>query len=36
MNQIQISQKLHKGHKQMTLHAIMSIQQTRQEILLHR
>ena len=36
MNQIQISQKLHKGHKQTILHAIMNIQQTRQEILLHR
>ena len=36
MNQIQISQKLHKGHKQTTLHAIMNIQQTRQEILLCR
>ena len=36
MNQIQISQKLHRGHKQTTLHAIMNIQQTRQEILLHR
>ena len=35
-NQIQISQKLHKGHKQTTLHAIMNIQQTRQEILLRR
>ena len=35
MNQIQISQKLHKGHKQTTLHAIMNIQRTRQEILLH-
>ena len=34
MNQIQISQKLHKGHKQTTLHAIMNIRQTRQEILL--
>ena len=34
MNQIQISQKLHKGYKQTTLHAIMNIQQTRQEILL--
>ena len=32
MNQIQISQKLHKGHKQTSLHAIMNIQQTRQEI----
>ena len=29
MNQIQISQKLHKGHKQTTMHAIMNIQQTR-------
>ena len=36
MNQIQISQKLHKGHKQTTLHAIMNIQQTRQQILLRR
>ena len=36
MNQIQISQKLHKGHKQTILHATMSIQQTRQEILLHQ
>ena len=35
MNQIQISQKLHKGYKQTILHAIMNIQQTRQEILLH-
>ena len=35
MNQIQISQKLHEGHKQTTLHVIMNIQQTRQEILLH-
>ena len=34
MNQIQTSQKLHKGHKQTILHAIMNIQQTRQEILL--
>ena len=33
-NQIQISQKLHKGHKQTILHAIMNIQETRQEILL--
>ena len=36
VNQIQISQKLHKGHKQTTLHAIMNIQQTKQEILLRR
>ena len=36
MNQIQISQKLHKGHKQTILHSTMSIQQTRQEILLHQ
>ena len=36
LKQVQISQKLHKGHKQTTLHAIMNIQQTRQEILLHR
>ena len=36
MNQIQINQKLHKGHKQTTQHAIMNIQQTRQEILLHQ
>ena len=36
MNQIQISQKLHKGHEQTICHATMSIQQTRQEILLHQ
>ena len=36
MNQIQVSQKLNKGHKQTTLHAIMNIQQTKQEILLHQ
>ena len=32
MNQIQISKKLHKGHKQTTLHAIMNIQQNRRDL----